>query len=493
MNLAHGRRVAAGPPAATERPEEKSMNRIRHRMAVGAALAAFAVAAVAAPPKKSYNLEFLLPDHDALQATSPINPAYDPATGQLIPPVAVTVTVKNESPPSTANSNISSFQFTVSGLALLNGSNDIACPNARCSVDPATGTVYVTNISPPIQAQQPLTVTFHASSCVVKSEAFISSNTVYSGSQLNGDTFVPFGGKPDADFPMVLTLSTRDDTVSPPAIGDTGISCGPISCSQGFPVADSRTNCGTNAGDPICVTTRRGTDKNGAVCTASPVDYFVTNLLEPNGKMHFKWETNPAGAFAYRVNVPFPSTPITDPPTTPVPPPWQVSWLPTDGTAIFIGAPGCAGADLGAFPTSAVGLPLPTQLTTLASAVKQNDKQIKVVSTPPNLPPVTFSIVIDGERMDVTKVNSNTWTVVRGAGLTQATAHAANRPVMSTPLPALTSGQFSTDPNVLPIQQTVYSIGQQAQICRASASHDNGDDTWSAWFIDIGDGWVLGR
>ncbi|HET8877663.1 MAG TPA: hypothetical protein VFO53_15140, partial [Casimicrobiaceae bacterium] len=413
-------------------------------------------------------------------------------TGQLIPPVAITVSVKNESPPSTANSNINSFQFTVSGLALLNGSGDIACPNARCSVDPSTGTVYVTNISPPVQAQQVMKVTFHASSCVAKSEAFISSNTVYSGSQLNGDTFVAFGGKPDTDFPMVLTLSTRD-AASPPTIADTGISCGPINCGQDFPVADSRTSCGINASNPICVTTRRGNDKNGAVCTSSPVDYFVTNLLEPNGKMHFKWETNSAGAFAYRVNVPFPSTPITDPPTTPVPPPWQVSWLPTDGNAIFIGAATCVGADVSTFPASPDGLPLPAQLTTLASAVKVNDKQIKVVSTPLGLPTGVFSIVIDGERMDVTKVNSNTWTVTRGTGLTQATTHAVNKPVMSTPLPTLTSGQFSTDQNVLAVQQTVYSVGQQAQICRASASQDNGDDTWSAWFIDIGDGWVLGR
>lgn len=458
------------------------MNCIRHRLAVGAALAAFAAAAIAAPPKKSYNLEFLRPDVDELKATSPRNPAYDPTTLQLIPPVAVTVSVKNESPPSTANSNISSFQFTVSGLALLNGSGDIACPNARCSVDASTGTVYVTNISPPIQAQQVLKVTFHASSCVVKSEAGISSNTVYSGSQLNGDTFVPFGGRPDTDFPMVLTLSTRD-AASPPTIADTGISCGPISCRQDFPVADSRTSCGSDASDPICVTTRRGNDKNGAVCTTSPVDYFVTNLLETDRKLHFKWETNPAGAFAYRVNV-----------SSLVVPPWQVSWLPTDGNAIFIGAPTCAGADLTAFPTSPDALPLPTQLTTLASAVKMNDKQIKVVSTPPNLP-IAFSIIIDGERMDVTKVNNNTWTVVRGAGLTQATSHAASKPVMSTPLPTLTSDQFSTDPNVLPVQQTVYSVGQQAQICRASASHDNADGTgtWSAWFIDIGDGWVLGR
>ncbi|HET8874935.1 MAG TPA: hypothetical protein VFO53_01285, partial [Casimicrobiaceae bacterium] len=124
--------------------EETSMNRLCHRFAIGTMLTAFAAIAVAAPPKKSYNLEFLLPDNDELQATSPTNPAYDSTTGQLIPPVAVTVTVKNESPPSTANSNISSFQFTVSGLALLNGSGDIACPNARCSVDPSTGTVYVT-------------------------------------------------------------------------------------------------------------------------------------------------------------------------------------------------------------------------------------------------------------------------------------------------------------------------------------------------------------
>jgi hypothetical protein len=466
------------------------MNGIGSRLAAAVMLVVLASSSTAAPQQKQYNLEFLLPTVDSLLGNR-LNPKYRDDNGQLNAPVAVTVTVKNESPPSTANSNISSFKFTVSGLALLGSPGDVSCPNAQCVVDPQTATVYVSKISPPIQAQQPFTVTFHATSCVVNGEAFIPAETiaVYTGSSFNGDTFAPFADKPKPDdkFPMVRTLSLRDpeqfDTIS--TITQTGISCGPISCTQNFAVTDSRTDCSSPlvAGDPICVTTRRGIDKNGAVCTASPVDYFVTNLLVTNKKVHFKWETNSAAAFAYRVNVT---------PDTAAGPDWQVSWLPTDGDPIFIGAAGCLGANLGSFPTSPNGLPLPSQLTTLASAVKFNDKQIKVTSTPANF--TGGPIVIDTERMNVIKVNSNTWTVERGSGFTQQAPHAlVPGKVMSTPLPLLTSAQFSSDVNVLAVQQTVYSVNQQAQMCRASASHDNGDGTWSAWFIDIGDGWTLGR
>ena len=78
---------------------------------------------------------------------------------------------------------------------------------------------------------------------------------------------------------------------------------------------------------------------------------------------------------------------------------------------------------------------------------------------------------------------ANAWTVDRGQG----GPHPFAAPVMSTPLRTLTSAQLS-DP---PAQNAAgYFVGNQAQICKASASHDNSDGTWSAWFIDIGDGWV---
>jgi hypothetical protein len=317
-------------------------------------LAAIAISALAMPgmaakpaaqPQKLYNLEFLLPPTDPLLSDRD-NPLYDPATEQLVPPVAVTVTVKNESPPQ-ANSNISSFQFTLSGLIVFK--DGLTCPNARCTVDDATNTVFVTNISPPIQTQQSLIVTLHVSSCVAVGEASIAP-LVFSGSQVNGDPFDVYDSKTrtDASFPMVTTLSTRTGPDTAPTITTTGILCGNIACGDPpLVVPESFGTCGSDPADPRCVTTSRGTDKNGA-CSATPIDYAVTNLLPSSKSLHFVWDTNtaPSATFAYRLNGAFPST---VPPAAPSPPPWQVAWLTTTTNGVpgpaFIAAQECLGAD----------------------------------------------------------------------------------------------------------------------------------------------------
>jgi hypothetical protein len=445
-------------------------------------LAAIAISALAMPgmaakpaaqPQKLYNLEFLLPPTDPLLSDRD-NPLYDPATEQLVPPVAVTVTVKNESPPQ-ANSNISSFQFTLSGLIVFK--DGLTCPNARCTVDDATNTVFVTNISPPIQTQQSLIVTLHVSSCVAVGEASIAP-LVFSGSQVNGDPFDVYDSKTrtDASFPMVTTLSTRTGPDTAPTITTTGILCGNIACGDPpLVVPESFGTCGSDPADPRCVTTSRGTDKNGA-CSATPIDYAVTNLLPSSKSLHFVWDTNtaPSATFAYRLNGAFPST---VPPAAPSPPPWQVAWLTTTTNGVpgpaFIAAQECLGADLTNFPPAA--LPLPAPYGTLAAAIKAGDKSIKVNLSTSQFPSLPFPIVIDAERMNVTKITTNTWTVDRDKGATQ---HLLNANVMSTPLRLVLQ---SSGP---------YVAGSIAQVCRASLSHDNGDGTWSAWFIDIGDGWV---
>ena len=438
---------------------------------MAATLMALALPSLAAAPKKSYNLEFLLPAFD--EVLNRQNPFYD-GDEQLVAPVAVQVILKNESPPPlSANSNFSSAQFKVTGLTLL---GDVGCPNAQCSVDTSTGTVYVTNISPPVQATQTITISLYASSCVAVNDAKVENVTVYTGSQLSGDSFQPYA-KTDSAFPMVLMLSTRKEATSttPLLIEPTGISCGKINCNGAFPVEDSRPTggCLIDSTDVKCVTTTRGIDKNG-FCGGS-VDYFVTNLLTTDKKAHIVWQTNPSAAFAYQLNVGSASSPT-----------WQVAWLPATGDPVFVGAQQCRGVDLTAFPP--VTLPLPAQYATLASAIKSNDKNIKITVTGTSLPNIGDPIVIGGERMNVTKINSNTWTVDRAQGGTAPAEHPLNAPVMSTPLPTLTSAQVP--PNPSPQYLAGYRVGNQAQVCQASVSHDNGNGTWSAWFIDIGDGWV---
>ena len=435
--------------------------------------------AMAAQPQKSYNLEFLLPDSDSLGNH---NPAYD-ADGQLVAPTTVTVRLKNESPPSVANSNISSFQFTLTGLNLaLNGAS---CA-AQCTA--VGNTVYVTNISPPIQAQQTFDVTLLVTSCVVVNDANVGGVAVYTGSQLNGDTFAPLA-KNDSAFPMVLTLSKRTEATqtTPLTITATGISCGTIGCSQSFPV-ENFTCSSASATD--CVNTIRGNNKDG-VCSTN-VDYFVTNLLRSttNPLLHFNWATDPAAAFAYELTVQ-PANPTSEPA-------WQLSWLPTSGPPVFIGAPLCIGADLSQYPPALI--PFPQSYGTLSASVKTNDKFIYVdtssgqVTVPSPFPSGGFPIIVGTERMQVTKINTNKWTVSRAQGGTSPTAPGVGAPVMSTPLPLLTSAQFSTDSATKNAQLAAgYFVGQQAQMCRTAISHDNGNGTWSTWIMDIGDGWVLGR
>src|SRR5262249_23465524 len=114
-----------------------------------------------ASPDKLYGLEFLLLPTTTTANPNHANPLYD-ANGQLVPPTEVTAKFKNESPPSVGASNISSLQFAVDNLVI----DSVACPRGNCTFDPATNTVSVTNISPPVQATEIFPVTVRVRSCV---------------------------------------------------------------------------------------------------------------------------------------------------------------------------------------------------------------------------------------------------------------------------------------------------------------------------------------
>jgi hypothetical protein len=114
------------------------MTSLRRLLCVTAAMVftAFTLAANAAP-QKTYSLRML---------SFP-----EVISGITTVPVRVEVTIRNESPPSTANSNIGSFTFKLAGVTVATDAGHApSCPNALCSV--TSDAVTVTNISPPIQA-----------------------------------------------------------------------------------------------------------------------------------------------------------------------------------------------------------------------------------------------------------------------------------------------------------------------------------------------------
>jgi hypothetical protein len=423
-----------------------------HRLAAllfGISLAVFALPGVAKQgPTKQYSLTVAVPEGGA-NYTGP--EGADVLTG----PVTVAVTVKNESPPSTANSNISSFKFTLYGQSII--ANSLTCPNAQCMPDPTDqhgNTVIVTNISPPIQPGPGYVLTLQTSSCGDVT-APVGQTFVYSGSQLTGTQFAPKN--------LPNTVSVR---------------CGAIPCTNSdvfFTVPDS-----TNPveGSAKYVTGLRGQfDKNGA-CVG--VNYDTTNTIPTDNTLHFAWDTttDDAAVFAYQVNVN-----NGDPAANPV----KVSWLNNpNGTPSFIVAPFCN--SLSANPPD--DLPLPAPYGALAAAVKANDKSIKIDTSqalvqPPNpIPAEGFPIVVDAERMQVTKITTNAWTVTRNAGV----AHTViGTKVMSTPLPLLTGYVFD-DPQKL----AGYNAAKQAQVCIANQSAPVSGVT-TVWIIDIGDAWILGK
>lgn len=400
-------------------------------------LTALAFAAFAMPgfagPTKMYSLKA-----DA----SSIAYSVDPTTNQrsIDVPAPITVTVKNESPPSVANSNISSFSFTVTGMVITSvDQNACQLQGGICSLNGDTNTVSVTNISQPIQAQGTFSVPVTVNSC---GDGAWSAK-VWSGSQLNGAQF----GGPTSDPGLPTNLATN-------------VSCGDAACGLPF-IAHSDLAV---AGSPTYVSGVRGAyNKDGSAC--SVLDYFVTNTIPTNNTLHFEWSTTePSGAFRYKLNYPVPVMP-------------QLAWFSDSSGPVFVDAQPCL----------ATGMPnnLPAPYGTLAQDVNANKTKIQVaVMTAPSMS-LPFPIVIGTERMQVTAIGTNFWTVQRGQGGTSAAPHTAGSYVMSTARPLLT-GPFD-----LAQSSAGYVVGNEAHGCVASPD----PSLWpSATYdvIDIGDIWSKG-
>lgn len=405
-------------------------------LVVSVALAAFALPALAAPTK-TYSLN----------ATA--SPTYGTdSNGQrtLTVPVPVAITIKNESPPSVANSNISSFSFTAAGMTIASVDTG-ACQSLGgiCALDTSTNTVSVTNISPPVQAQGTFTVPVTVVSC---GDGAWSAK-VWSGSQLNGNLFA-----------LVNDASLPSNSLTP-------VDCGDTTC--GLPFVTSSLN--SVAGSPAYVSGLRGFyDKNGAACTT--IGYTVTNTIPSNKTVHFEYpsassfnpSTDPAAAFLYTLNF---GTPVA----------LTLAWFTDSNGPVFVAGQQCL--------TTQMANNLPAPYGSLGQNVSATKKQIPVNVTVAPTIPLPFPIVVDTERMLVTSISTNNWTVQRGQGGTTAAPHAAGAPVMSTPLPILT-GPFTQAQS-----SAGYKVGNQAQMCIAAPDISQGSSS-SYNVIDIGDGWGQG-
>jgi hypothetical protein len=415
------------------------------RFAVAACLTSFVVAAIAAPVVKQYSL--LVQQNFATYTNGVVNT-----------PVPTTLYVKNEAPPGTANSNIGSFTVTVVGTTIA-PSVPVQCSVGTCS-QTSPNTLVVTNISA-LQAQQQLRVDFATASC---GDAHWLA-TVYNGSQLSGQTF---SLRQDPDFFGDGTMVASDQV--------TNTSCGSVDCSGvAFVVPDSTSPATTSL---AYVTGVRTINKDGT-CSTTGIDYFVSNALFSNGRLHFRWpvstsEVNPqaAAVFRYTINLPTSSA--------------SVAWLNADGspatdpdpalTPYFIPAPACL--------TNVA----PAPYAQLATAISSTARQFNVVNSVNvgSLPRRPFPAVIGSERILVQQVSGNgTWTVLRAQGGTAPTGHNATDAVMSTPLPILPAPigpYFSAADPTQPVQAQVCMIGSPVK--------NSGDTTWKATFFDIGDAWT---
>lgn len=427
---------------------------------VFAAIASIAMAA--GGPQKTYSL--------LIQGD-----AADLANDPIAPPVHMTVYIKNESPPSTANSNIGSFTFALDGLTMLalapgwSTAAGPSCPGkATCTLDTNTNTITVTNISS-LQAQQIFPVTFTVSSCG-EGNVPAATTLVYNGSGLTGQTFSP---KADPNFfnapqpgPVVASSSTQN------------VSCGSISCND--PTAAVPANMG--AGDVCqvapnsvdCVLRFRSINKDG-FCTSADVGYTVTNnLASSDDTLHFEWFTEDAGAFAYKVNLSSNANP-------------NFAWIVQNGQPVFIPADNCRGWPSSATSTTPPTDLLPHSITTLTSSVATTDNKIKVAST---VGLSTGMDIVIGpykdaqgnitiERMTVGNINanSNQVNVTRAVGGTSKSVHPSGAPVMTTPM------------NIFASNNGPYLKNDQRQMCIAVGPVPNGDGTFYIWVIDIGDGW----
>jgi hypothetical protein len=432
------------------------MKKLRNLMCIllGLVVTAFALPGAAQNGKKIYNLDI---------------------SSSAGPPYTITAKFLNKSP---GNSSFSSVNLSVTGLVITGATSNrgVVQPNPF----PAGGTtsVNVVTIEPPVKPGETLTLTLQVSSC---GDGAWSARA-FTGSPLVGQQF----GAVNLDFtPEALPIATP-------------LSCGNLACGagqgEGGPIAVPDT---LNPGD---ILVERGTwDKNGTqpadVCAGTGIAYFVTNNVDVNDQVHFRWPvsgdgSDSAAAFQFTVFGEGPIPAITN-----------VAWFNKDGSPAS--SPGTPDFIPG-LPCNAYANFLPTPYGTLISDNGTDtlhvDTTVGGVAAVP-VASVPFDVFIENERLtisavDATNIADEIWTVsARNVGGVVGTVPhtAANLLVMSEPLPIMTITQGAVGE---------YVANHQAQMCisdQEESDNDGGElgdesgepspTDHSTTFIDIGDGW----
>ena len=399
------------------------MNAIRKllMLVMAVALAAFALPGIAVTPNKHYVLTMVPGVADPTQNDTP-----------------VTATIFNDNP-SGSNSQIGSFTVSiannVSGIVIIGADPD---PVLGGAVTSTPNSASVTGITP-LKPGQSYTLTLHVQGC---GDGNTWSATVWSGSNLSGGVYTDSG--------------TGNET--------TNVSCGVVGCSD--PLGGLAVSSILGGGSI------RGPFNQDGVCSSTDtVNYFVTDrLTTPNGFLHVRWDnTAPDAVFFYVVN-----QALGNPP--------KFAWK-TDlqGNPIYVAGQACFGGANALTPK-----PFGTLISDNGGKILKVDTSTGLYPVPTAVP---FPIIIGPKPLEeylmVTKVNGQTWTVMRG---TSPHVHPTNAPVMSTPKVLLPNpvACFDSAGNQLASNACPYVPATPAQMCYVPI------DTQNTYIFDIGDGYVKG-
>ena len=410
------------------------------RCSLAAALCIFA-SSVFAAPQKVYDLLVCVGKFANTYKTN--DPLYDsdptlcrPAQAQLSTalatiPTPIDARVFNLTPP-TANSTISSIDLFVDvKWQVLNqfvGTVDkrvqVLDNSGKWKADVSTTShLKIANLAP-VKPDKWVTVRFYVNDVSCGDGGW--DVTAYTGSGFTGDTFGP------ETSPFVKQV--------------TSVACAQLNCNQGIDSVQPQgvdLLLGTNSPKFIDKLYRGNNQDGPASCSnlyvyQTPISELIRGTLTVTSLVTV-WDKNLANpqpaVFRYGVNLePTAGFETTESKLSQM----RVAWLPisdTNPAPDFQSALFCEGGVVDANST-------PFQYTKL---VEDNGDRIKVEVPTHALPPVPFSIMIQRERLLVTKINDNnvpnTWTVTRNTGGTSppASPYASGTLVMSTPFPIATS------------------------------------------------------
>jgi hypothetical protein len=336
----------------------------------------------------------------AIVAFAPVGASAQPAklfTLQMSPASLsgiLVATITNATP--NGNSTINSATLTIASSPgwLIQS----AVPSAgQASVSADQKTISIINI-PPVKPNKSFTVTITLAAFNCGDSALWDA-VPWTGSNLTGNTFAYGSTQTDA----MRTSTTSCD--------------GTVFCGNALPA-------GTGPG---VTASRLLYNKDGSTCFS--VNYDFTNAISATNSTLLQWNllSQAPAAFEYTVTWTPEVAGAQGGPASVT----KVAWYVNGNLIPAVPAKACISSDP------------PTPYAYLAADITTTTQTQIQVNTPVNMPPpVNFAIIVDKERMLVTNVSGNTWTVVRGQGGTTAATHtmlfasdSTPKPAMSTPLP----------------------------------------------------------